>query len=95
MSFEFAAPARILFGEGRLREVGSLAAKMGSRALVVDRLTERWLWWEVRGRAIVPIVKRRLDAYADGWSALSGSVAPSQAKCTATRSAVTSRLSTA
>jgi hypothetical protein len=50
-----------------------------ARALVVDQVTERWLWWEVRGRAIVPIVKRRLDAYADGWSAVSGSVAPSQA----------------
>ncbi|MFL5574615.1 MAG: iron-containing alcohol dehydrogenase [Gemmatimonadaceae bacterium] len=36
MSFEFAAPARILFGEGTCREVGALAAGMGSRALVVS-----------------------------------------------------------
>ena len=36
MSFEFAAPARILFGEGKLREVGPLAAALGSRALVVS-----------------------------------------------------------
>ena len=36
MSFEFAAPARILFGEGRLREIGALAAGLGSRALIVE-----------------------------------------------------------
>ena len=36
MNFEFAAPTRILFGEGRVREVGALAAGMGSRALVVE-----------------------------------------------------------
>jgi alcohol dehydrogenase class IV len=36
VSFEFAAPARILFGEGKLREVGPLAAALGSRALVVS-----------------------------------------------------------
>ena len=36
MSFEFAAPTRILFGEGRLREVGALATALGSRALVVE-----------------------------------------------------------
>lgn len=36
MSFEFAAPTRILFGEGKLREAGPLAAGMGSRALVVE-----------------------------------------------------------
>lgn len=35
MSFEFAAP-RILFGEGRLREVGALAKDLGARALVVE-----------------------------------------------------------
>lgn len=36
MSFELALPSRILFGEGRLREVGALAAGLGSRALVVE-----------------------------------------------------------
>ena len=36
MNFEFAAPARIVFGEGRLREVDAIAAAMGSRALVVE-----------------------------------------------------------
>jgi len=36
VTFEFAAPGRILFGEGRLREVGPLAAGMGTRALVVE-----------------------------------------------------------
>ena len=36
MNFEFAAPTRILFGEGRLGEAAPLAASMGSRALVVE-----------------------------------------------------------
>lgn len=35
MSFDFTAP-RILFGEGRIREVGALARELGSRALVVQ-----------------------------------------------------------
>ena len=35
MSFEFATATRIIFGAGKLAEVGSLAAEMGSRALVV------------------------------------------------------------
>ena len=36
MNFEFAAPARILFGEGRLEEVPTIAFQFGSRALVVE-----------------------------------------------------------
>ncbi len=36
MSFEFTAPARIIFGEGKLGDVARLAASMGSRALVVE-----------------------------------------------------------
>jgi alcohol dehydrogenase class IV len=36
VSFEFAAPSRIIFGVGKLAEVGPLAASMGSRALVVE-----------------------------------------------------------
>lgn len=36
MTFEFAAPTRILFGEGRLREVGALVRELGSRALIVE-----------------------------------------------------------
>jgi alcohol dehydrogenase class IV len=40
--FEFATAARIVFGNGRLREVGPLAAAMGSRSLVVTgRATAR------------------------------------------------------
>jgi len=35
MRFEFATATRIIFGPGTLREVGPLAAEMGSRALVV------------------------------------------------------------
>jgi alcohol dehydrogenase class IV len=36
IGFEFAAPTRILFGEGRLREAGALATALGARALVVE-----------------------------------------------------------
>jgi alcohol dehydrogenase class IV len=36
VSFEFAAPTRIIFGEGRASELAKLAAGMGSRALVVE-----------------------------------------------------------
>ena len=36
MNFEFAAPSRIIFGEGRLGEVPTIAAAFGSRALVVE-----------------------------------------------------------
>ncbi|MCI0519698.1 MAG: iron-containing alcohol dehydrogenase [Chloroflexi bacterium] len=36
MNFEIAAPGRILFGAGRLAEIGALAAGMGRKALVVS-----------------------------------------------------------
>jgi alcohol dehydrogenase class IV len=36
VNFEFAAPTRIIFGEGRVNDVAKLAAGMGSRALVVQ-----------------------------------------------------------
>lgn len=35
MAFEFAAPTRIVFGEGKLGEAGRIAAAMGARALLV------------------------------------------------------------
>lgn len=35
MRFEFATASRIIFGQGTLKEVGPIASKMGSRALVV------------------------------------------------------------
>ena len=35
MRFEFATATRIIFGPGTLKEIGSIAAEMGSRALVV------------------------------------------------------------
>ena len=35
MVFEFATPPRIIFGAGKLREIGPLAAALGRRALVV------------------------------------------------------------
>ena len=36
MNFEFAAPTRIIFGEGRLADVPKIVSGMGSRALVVE-----------------------------------------------------------
>jgi alcohol dehydrogenase class IV len=39
MRFEFATATRIIFGTGTLREVGSIAAEMGSRSLVVTGRT--------------------------------------------------------
>ncbi|TEU16121.1 MAG: iron-containing alcohol dehydrogenase [Anaerolineales bacterium] len=39
MRFEFATATRIIFGDGTLQEIGPLAAKMGSRALVVTGRT--------------------------------------------------------
>ena len=41
MNFEFAAPTRIIFGEGRLRDLGPLAAGLGSRALIVEGRSSR------------------------------------------------------
>jgi hypothetical protein len=41
VSFEFAAPTRIIFGEGRLGEAVKLAAGMGSRVLVVEGASGR------------------------------------------------------
>ena len=42
MNFEFATATRIIFGAGKLREVGSLAREFGKRALVVTgRTVER------------------------------------------------------
>jgi len=36
VSFEFAAPTRIIFGEGRLADIPKIVSAMGSRALVVE-----------------------------------------------------------
>jgi len=36
VNFEFAAPTRIIFGEGRLADVPKIVSAMGSRALVVE-----------------------------------------------------------
>ena len=41
MSFEFAAPARIVFGEGTLRQAGAIVAGLGGRALVVEGKGDR------------------------------------------------------
>jgi len=39
VNFEFTAPTRIIFGEGRLRDLGSLTAGLGSRAMIVQGRT--------------------------------------------------------
>ena len=44
MSFEFAAPTRIIFGEGRVADVPKLVSGMGSRALVVQGRSGRAEW---------------------------------------------------
>ncbi|MHC4060219.1 MAG: iron-containing alcohol dehydrogenase [Planctomycetota bacterium] len=44
MRFEFATATRIIFGEGTIKEVPSLAAEMGSRALVVTGRTIERAW---------------------------------------------------
>ena len=41
MSFELATPSRIIFGAGRLSDVGALTASMGTRALVVESGSRR------------------------------------------------------
>ena len=41
MNFEFAAPTRILFGEGRVDEAATLVSSMGLRALVVEGASGR------------------------------------------------------
>jgi alcohol dehydrogenase class IV len=41
VNFEFAAPTRIIFGEGRVNDVAKLVATMGSRALVVEGRSAR------------------------------------------------------
>ena len=41
MSFEFAAPGRIVFGEGKVRDAGGIVAALGRRALVVEGASGR------------------------------------------------------
>ena len=41
LSFDFATAARILFGEGRVREAGAIAAELGSHALLVESGSDR------------------------------------------------------
>ena len=36
MQFEFATATRILFGPGKLKEIDSIAANLGKRALIVQ-----------------------------------------------------------
>ena len=55
MNFEFAAPTRIVFGEGRVKDAAAIAATFGSRALVVQGQS---------GRA-EPVVRQLRDAGMD------------------------------
>jgi alcohol dehydrogenase class IV len=41
VNFEFAAPTRIIFGEGRVNDVPKLVASLGSRALVIQGASGR------------------------------------------------------
>jgi alcohol dehydrogenase class IV len=41
LSFEFATAARIVFGAGRLRDAGAIAAELGARAMVVQGASGR------------------------------------------------------
>jgi alcohol dehydrogenase class IV len=43
MPFEFATATRIIFGSGKVRELGSIVASMGQRAFVVTNLTSEQL----------------------------------------------------
>jgi hypothetical protein len=44
------------------------------RSFVAPGGTERWLLWEVRGRATAPILPPVLHAYLEGWLAVTGDV---------------------
>lgn len=57
LSFELAAPPRILFGEGRVAEAGALAAALGSRALLVEGASGR-------GERLVPLLREHGVALA-------------------------------
>ena len=59
MRFEFATATRIIFGAGTLREVGPLAAAMGSRALVVTGLSD------VGTRPLLDLLDERGVAHAE------------------------------
>jgi alcohol dehydrogenase class IV len=41
LSFEFATASRIVFGAGRLRDAGAIAAELGARAMVVQGSSDR------------------------------------------------------
>jgi hypothetical protein len=53
---------------------GALGAGPHIRSFVAAGGTERWLLWEVRGRATAPILPRTLEAYLEGWLAVTGDV---------------------
>jgi alcohol dehydrogenase class IV len=78
MKFEFASAGRILFGPGRLAEVGKAAAELGNRALVVTGSTVKrsqklariledagveWRGFSTAGEPTVPMVEEGI-AYA-------------------------------
>jgi alcohol dehydrogenase class IV len=72
MSFEFASPSRMIFGEGSVRDAGKIAADFGKRAVVVtgtgganleclwDSLQEHGIEWvqiEVAGEPDIKVVE--------------------------------------
>jgi alcohol dehydrogenase class IV len=73
-AFELSSPARIVFGRGRLREIGGLVSQFGRRALLVtnaDRSGERGLlerlrrWTDAASVAIRPFPLRGEPEIAD------------------------------
>jgi hypothetical protein len=44
------------------------------RSFVATGSTVRWLFWEVRARATADLLPRVVDAYLEGWAAVSGDV---------------------
>ena len=71
MRFEFATAARIVFGEGAVREVASAAREMGRRALVVTGRSARaapvdGVAFAVEGEPTIELVRRGVAAARDG-----------------------------
>jgi hypothetical protein len=52
----------------------ALGAGPHVRSFVATGSTERWLFWEVRARATAGLWPRAVDAYLEGWAAVSGDV---------------------
>ena len=52
----------------------ALGAGPHIRSFVATGSTERWLFWEIRARGTAGLLPRAVDAYLEGWVAVSGDV---------------------